>query len=212
SDDDLWFWRSQSIPRVLGTWGSGLEPDHVHLVTVPQPGAARDVLWQRFCTVFGIDPAWARQESDRENPSMGIAETALIRRLNRRLATQGLSEHHHGALVRKILVHQNLANRAGAKATLPPHLHPWVSELAESWIEWAEGSGIDIVGDVADLRPARPAEDVPWADPDRPQQSKVIGAALDALVAMTGEAANRPDPDAQLTARLSRAAKRFRGR
>ncbi len=39
----------------------------------------------------------------------------------------------------------------------------------------------------------------------------MIAAALDALVAMTEEAANRPDPNAQLTSRMSRAAKRFRG-
>jgi hypothetical protein len=37
----------------------------------------------------------------------------------------------------------------------------------------------------------------------------VIGAALDALVAMTEEAASRPDPNEQLTARLSRAGRRL---
>ncbi len=208
---DLWFWRSQSLPNVLSRWGAGLEPDHVHLVTVPQPGGPRDLLWKRFCTAFGIDPAWAPKESERVNPSMGVAETALIRRLNRRLATQGLSEHHHATLVREMLVHQNLANRAGRKATLPPDLYPWAAEIAETWIEWAEGSGIDVVGDVDELRPVPPPEDETWEDPDKPRPREVIGAALDALVAMTEEAANRPDPSDQLTARMGRAAKRFRG-
>jgi hypothetical protein len=169
------------------------------------------LLWQRFCTVFGIDPAWAPKESDRVNPSMGVAETALIRRLNRRLAHQGLSEHHHTTLVREMLVHQNLANREGRRATLPPELYPWAQEISERWIEWAEGSGIDVVGDVEDLCPLPPPADEAWEDPDRPSQREVIGAALDALVAMTEEAANRPDPNDQLTARMSRAAKRFRG-
>jgi hypothetical protein len=210
-NDDLWFWRSQCLPRVLSRWGAGLEPNHVHLVTVPQKGGARDELWQRFCRVFGIDPAWTPNESTRVNPSMGIAETALIRRLNRRLAQNGLSEHHHATLVREILVHQNLANRQGRKATLPPELYPWAGEIAERWIEWAEGSGIDVVGDVDDLRPVAPSDGAEWVDPDKPNQAKVIGAALDALVAMTEEAANRPDPNDQLTARMSRAAKRFRG-
>lgn len=210
-NDNMWFWRSQSLPNVLSRWGAGLEPDHVHLVTVPQPGGPRDVLWKRFCTVFGIDPAWAPKESERINPSMGIAETALIRRLNRRLGQKGLTEHHHQTLVREMLVHQNLASREGRKATLPPRLYPWASEIAESWIEWAEGSKIDVVGDVNDLRPVPPPEGATWNDPDKPNQGKVIAAALDALVAMTEEAANRPDPNAQLTSRMSRAAKRFRG-
>ena len=44
-NDDLWFWRSQCLPKVLSRWGSGLEPDHVHLVTVPQPGGGARVLY-----------------------------------------------------------------------------------------------------------------------------------------------------------------------
>jgi hypothetical protein len=211
SNDNLWFWQSQSVPDVLSRWGAGLHPDHVHLVTVPQPGGSRDELWRRFCAVFGVDPAWAPTESDRVNPSMGVAETALIRRLNRRLGKKGMTEHHQQALVREMLVHQNLAGREGRKATLPPDLYPWVSEIAESWIEWAEGSKIDVVGDIEDLRPVPPAEGARWQDPDRPDQRKVVAAALDALVAMTEEAANRPDPSTQLSARMSRAAKRFRG-
>ena len=142
---------------------------------------------------------------------MGIAETALIRRLNRRLAENGMSEYHHTTLVREIVVHQHLANRDGLKAMLPPDLHPWVAETSERWIEWAEGSGIDVVGDVNDLRPTLPDSDARWVDPDSPPPGKVIGAALDALVAMTAEAASRPDPNAQLTARMSRAAKRLFG-
>lgn len=206
-----WFWRSQGLPQVLGRWGAGLEPRHVHLVTLPQDPASPDVLWRRFCTAFGIDPAWAPREADRTDPSMGVAETALIRRLNRRLARDGLTEHHHTALVREILVHQNLAHREGRRVRLPPHLHPWVDEVAESWVEWAEGSGIHVVGDLADLRPAPPREDVAWVDPDDPPHARVVAAALDALVAMTAEAAHRPDPNDQLSARLSRAARRLRG-
>ena len=211
NDENIWFWRSQSLPKVLNRWGTGLEPDHVHLVTVPKPGDPPELLWNRFCTAFGIEPAWTPKESDRANPSMGIAETALIRRLNRRLGQKGLSEHHHSTLVREILVHQNLAHREGRKATVPPDLYPWLEEVTEGWIEWVEGSGIDVIGDLDDLRPVRPRKGARWNDPDKPNQAKVITAALDALVAMTEEAANRPDPNAQLSARMSRAAKRFRG-
>ena len=74
-----WFYRAFDVPRVLGTWGAGLPPEHVHVVTVPQ--AARrdqhgDLLWQRMCQVLGIDPAWAPLDSDRSNRSLGVAETA----------------------------------------------------------------------------------------------------------------------------------------
>ena len=55
----MWFWRVQSLPDVLSRWSKGLPPENVHLVTVPQAGAPRDLLWQRYCQAFGIDPAWA---------------------------------------------------------------------------------------------------------------------------------------------------------
>lgn len=208
--DDEFFWRSQSLPKVLGRWGAGLEPERIHVVTVPPSGVGNEVLWQRFCTVFGIDPAWASQESDRLNPSMGVAETALIRRLNRRLRQYGLSEFQYQELVRRIVVHERLAGRSGSKATLPPQRYEWAREISESWIEWAEGAKVDVVGDLSDLLPGDPPEGR-WRNPDRPNQGKVVDAALEALVAMTAEAASRPDPNEQLTARMTRAARRFMG-
>lgn len=210
-DDDLWFWRAHCLPKVLSRWGAGLEPDHVHLVTVPQGPYRPEAMWERYSRVLGVDPACAPVHHGRANPPMGVAETALVRRLNRRLAQNGLTEQHHTTLVREILVHQNLAQREGRDATLPPELYAWADEVAQRWVDWAEGSGIDVVGDVEDLRPVPPPEDTPWADPDRPDQAHVVNAALDALVAMTHEAANRADPGAQLSGRLSRAARRLMG-
>jgi hypothetical protein len=39
----------------------------------------------------------------------------------------------------------------------------------------------------------------------------MVDAALDALVAMTLEAASRPDPQDQISAKIGRAARRLRG-
>lgn len=208
-DDDLWFWRANCLPKVLSRWGAGLEPDHVHLVTVPQGPFAPEAMWERFSTVLGVDPACAPVHHGRVNPSMGVAEAALVRRLNRRLVQNGLTEQHHTALVREILVHQNLAQREGRDATLPPELYPWVGEVAQRWVDWAVGSGIDVVGDVEELRPVAPPEGTPWLDPDKPDQARVVNAALDALVAMTEEAANRADPGP--SGRVGRAARRLMG-
>ena len=208
----MWFWRAQGLPDVLTRWGDGLPPDRIHLITVPQSGAPRDLLWERYCQAFGIDPAWAPLESDRENVSIGTAETALIRKLNRRLKKAGLEGPDYRRLVRQLMVHETLAQRPNmTRATLPPAAHGWVDEIAQEWIDWVEGSGIDVVGDVDELRPARPAEDVPWKNPDKPRRSDMVDAALDALVAMTVEAANRPDPNDQLGAKIGRAARRLRG-
>ena len=206
----LWFWRVQSLPDVLARWSRGLPPERVHLVTVPPPGAPRDVLWQRYCRAFGIDPAWAPEESVRENVSIGAAEALLVRRLNRRLRRAGFPSEAYRRLIREVVVHQTLARRPDmTKVTLPPRAYPWVAEVAEEWVEWVQGSGIDVIGDVADLRPVPPPADQTWADPDRPRRPEMIDAAMDALVALAMEAAGRPDPDQQLGAKVARAARRL---
>ncbi len=208
----LWFWRAQGLPDVLSRWSSGLPPEQVHLVTVPQPGAPRDLLWNRYCQAAGIDPAWAPEDSERVNSSIGAAETTLLRRLNRRLRDAGLASSDYRPLVREQMVHQCLAHREQmTRATIPPEAFGWVAEVTEEWLEWIKGSGIDVIGDLDDLRPRPPAADEPWQDPDRPAAPDMLDAAIDALVAMTLEAADRPDPQEQITAKLGRAAKRLRG-
>jgi hypothetical protein len=209
----LWFWRVQSLPDVLTRWGRDLPPDRIHLVTVPQPGAPRDLLWQRYCQAFGIDPAWAEQESERENLSIGAAETLLVRRLNRRLKRAGLPSEEYRRLIRETVVHETMAKRPNmTKVTLPPAAFPWAEEVAQEWVEWVQGSGIDVIGDVDDLRPVRPPEGERWHNPDKPRRPEMVDAAIDAMVALTLEAANRPDPHEQLGARLGRAARRLRPR
>jgi hypothetical protein len=208
----MWFWKAQGLPDVLARWGEGLPPERIHVVTVPQPGAPRDLLWERYCEAFGIDPAWAPATSDRENVSIGIAETALLRKLNRRFKRAGLKGDDYRRIVRQLMVHDTLAHREGmTRATLPPVAFPWAEEVADEWLEWIKGAGVHVVGDVEDLRPARPPEDAAWQNPDKPRRRDVVDAAVDALVAVTLEAANRPDPHDQLSARLGRAARRLRG-
>jgi hypothetical protein len=208
---NMWFWRVQSLPDVLTRWSKGLPPERVHLVTVPQAGAPREELWHRYCRAFDIDPAWAPEQSDRENVSIGAAESTLIRRLNRRLKQAGLPSEEYRRLIRELVVHQTLAQRPDmSKVTLPPAAFPWADEVAEEWIQWVVGSGIDVIGDVEDLRPVPPPAGQVWADPDRPRRPQMVDAALDAMVALAVEAAQRPDPNEQLTARLGRAARRLR--
>ena len=98
------------------------------------------------------------------------------------------------------------------KVTLPPAAFPWADDVTDEWIEWVRGSGIDVIGDVEDLRPVPPPADRRWVDPDRPRRPEMVDAALDAMVVLALEAAKRPDPHEQLGARLGRAARRLRPR
>ena len=197
---------------MLGQWSGGLTPDRVHVVTVPSVEAARadpGLLWSRFCTVFGIDPDWTPEDSERVNTSLGMAETQVLRGLNRRIDRTTRRESDHDQLIRGMLAEETLAARRRSRPiTLPPKLEEWAAERGRAWVEWIEGSGVDVVGDLEDLRPGEPPI---YRNPDKVPTKLQLKAALDALAAMTAEAAARPDPDGTLRARVRRA-RELRGR
>lgn len=210
-----WFWRVQSLPDVLSRWGDMLPAEQVHLVTVPPPGAPKDELWERFCRVIGIDPAWAPVEADRANPSLGAAETTMIRILNKRLRERGAAERgfepaHYRELVRGAIVHDVLAHRQEKQPiSVPPDAHEWIEQTTQHWVDWVTGSRIHVEGDLEDLRPRFVTSDEPWLDPDRPSNRAITDAALDALVVALVEASRRPRAEEKLRA-LGRAVRRIR--
>jgi hypothetical protein len=210
-----WSYHAYEIPSVLGTWGTGLPPDRVHVVTVPQAqhgGPYGDLLWLRMCEVFGIDPDWAPLDSDRFNRSLGVAEAQVIRQLNRRVDRATRRDPAYDVLIRGMLAQRELAKRKSPPVRLPPERFAWVEERTERWIEWIEGSGVHVVGDVDELRPVRAPADGGWRDPDRVRTKRQLTASLDALAAMTREAARRPEPERQLTSRVRSQAQRLRER
>ena len=213
--DDLWFHRAFDLPSVLGVWGAGLPPEQVHVVTVPRRGVAErrsDLLWRRFCEAFAIDPAWAPVDSERANRSLGMAETQLLRRLNRGVDRATRQQGRYDDLIRDLLVEDQLGGRESGLVRLPPWLYPWAEEQAERWVAWIEQSGVHVVGDLSELRPLPPPEAAAWVDPDKVSTKKQLDAAVAALAAMTQEAARRPDPDQALVNKVRVGARRLRER
>jgi hypothetical protein len=206
------FWQVQGLTGVLERWSRHLTPDRVHVVTVPQPGAPHGELWRRFCRAVDVDPAWAPEDSPRRNPSIGVAQSMMLRELNRRLRAVGLAHSDYSALVRRLVVHETLASRPDdERLALPPQFRDWAEEVSETWSEWLVGSGVDIVGDLDDLRPVWPDPETEKRVPRRVRQRNITDAALDALVAVIEEAARRDDPRELVGSKLGKATRRLRG-
>ena len=131
--------------------------------------------------------------------------------MNARLKEAGLPSDQYRALVRQLVVHETLAVRPRMQpVTLPPDAYDWAEEVAQGWIDWVKGANVDVVGDLEELRPVRPPTGVEWRDPDRPRPRDVTSAAIDAIVALSLEAARRPDPDDTLTSRAAKLARYLR--
>ena len=181
---DEWFWRVQGLPDVLTRWSTGLPPDRVHLVTVPPPGAPRDLLWQRFAGVLGLDPGVFIERGERDNTSLGITEINVLRLLNVALKGRSIPVPVYADVVRDLIVRESLAGREGqARPTLAPAARGFVDAVSEEWAEWIEGSGVHLVGDLDDLRP-RWADPDEWVNPDALRPTEALPAAIDALAVM----------------------------
>jgi hypothetical protein len=196
-----WFWGVQEIPDIINRWGAHLPADRIHLVTVPAPGAPRDELWRRFSRAFGLDGLELDLTAERANPSLGVPETALVRRINRRVI-KDVEPADYRPLVRELLAHQTLSRRRRSdRLRLPPALHAWAQEVSATWIEEIEQRGYDVVGDLADLAGAPPAGT--WSDPDQPVEAEVAAAAVDAIGALLVEAGRLRASEAHLASELA---------
>lgn len=207
---ESWFARSFDLPAVLDAWTSTLPPEQVHVVTVPQTRGPE--LWERYCRAFGIDPAWAPRDSERANESLGIPETMVLLALNRRMTRSQRRSVPYDLLIREMLGHQSLVARGSTPVRLPPDLYDWADEQAARWSDWVREHAVDLVGDLDDLTPRRPAPGEPWHNPAKSRPKARLAAAMDALEAMTDEAARRPARGQGALRRARDTVARLRGR
>jgi hypothetical protein len=180
-----WFWGVQDIPGILDRWSADVPSERVHVVTVPKPGAPRELLWHRFAAVFGLDPdAFDTTGVQRANPSLGVAESALIRRVNQRV-NGVLANEHYREFVRELLAHQTLSRREGAvRLRLPDDVRAWAVQLSERWIDQLGKERYDVVGSLDDLRPDPPGTEPPFLDPDAAPTEQTGEVALHGLTAV----------------------------
>ncbi len=192
-----WFWGVQEVPEILDRWGGTLPAERVHVVTVPHPGAPRDLLWLRFAEVFGIDPDSLPVSTNRDNPSLGVPETALVLRLNTRV-NDVVGNEPYRQLVRELMVHRTLSRgQTSPRLSVPPEVYEWAAQLSKDWVAEIAQRGYDVVGDPADLLPGAAP---PWVDPDHPDEADVAAAGVKGLSAMVGEAARLRDVEIELHA------------
>ncbi len=187
------FWRFQDPVAILARWGAALPPERVHVVTVPPAGSAGTLLWDRFAGTVGIaaDPAQIDLSRPR-NTALGVVEANLLRRLNVALG-QDFDWPTYHRWVQTVLVGHILAGRSGRiPLNLPAAEYEWVHAWAVDTAAGLSTAGYDVVGDLADVIPAQPAEDPDARHPDQAPPVEVLEAAVDVLAALVRTMAGTP--------------------
>lgn len=177
-----WGWRTQDVVAVLDRWGADLPPERVHVVTVPPPGAPRDLLWKRWCQVLGLEPAGFDLDVAFENESVGAPQAALLHRMKpylTELFDDGMQRHRW---FRQYLGHEVLVPQKGERFGVRPQHWAELRQLSESAVKALGDARYDVVGDLADLVPAADPPDTPH--PDDVTDAEVLDVAARAIEQM----------------------------
>jgi hypothetical protein len=186
-DKERRLWRAQDARQILAKWSQAVSQNHVHVVTVPQRGAASDLLWQRFAGVLGMDPAQVDPTAVRPNVSLGNVETNVLRRINQELMS-GHDPMSAGDYIRfvKTPVANGVLQFPGARR--PIHLtaeqSKWAAAESVRVADELSTLGYDLVGDLDEMRPTPAPTATPYEDPDQPAAQDERDAAITTLVGL----------------------------
>lgn len=116
-----WFWSVQDLGDVASRWGAGIPADRVHIVTVPPDSSDPTLLWRRYASVLGIDPATCDVDVPKRNVSLGCVEAEVLRRLHSRQDPRFRKSRGRSYVpwTRKLLAVQILGQRHSAPFGLP---------------------------------------------------------------------------------------------
>jgi hypothetical protein len=176
------FWRQQDLPMILGRWAEYVSPERIHLVTVPPQGSDVQLLWDRFCSVVGVDGSGFEDAKD-SNPSLGAASTSLMQRLNAVAADQSISHPQYKQVIHRSIAREILAPRRAQESPIAvgAEMDGWLRERAVRLVSETQALGVDLVGEWTDLEPGVPMD---GRSPDQIADSELLELCLETAVTL----------------------------
>ena len=175
------FWINHDLPAILATWREALPADRIHVVTVPPAGAPPEELVARMAKVVGFEADSLREAPARENTSLGVAGTEVVRRLNEQLGHR-LNERQHAHAVKAVLAPCLARAGADARYALETEEMGWVDAESRRHMGAVQAAGHPVVGDLNDLLPRA---DATARRPDDASTDELLTLAMIALTEMT---------------------------
>ncbi|MET0999065.1 MAG: hypothetical protein ABWX73_10150 [Marmoricola sp.] len=178
------FWRQQNVVRMSRNWSAA--GARVVLLTVPPPGAPRDVLRDRFLSVVGVT-AEGFVTAPEANESIGAASAMVLRRVNELLEQAGLPSPAGQHLRKTVLAKAVMAARRSSEPAIGLPVAPWVETHAATMVTRLQDLGVELVGEWGDLTPV----EVPGVDPAAIDGADIAEAASAALAGLLAEQIRR---------------------
>jgi hypothetical protein len=198
-----WFWTVQDFAEVVARWGGGLPRGHVHVVTVPPAGTPPTVLWERFAALIGLAPEMFDVTSARTNNSLGAEQVELLRRVNAVLGDRLVHGGPYSAMVKEYFANEVLAGQQGTAFALTGADHAFAVSESEVVVEKLRRSGVDVVGDLAELVPV-PDDAGRVSAREKPEDDRVLVSSILALITILDRVRRQSDGNRETVFRLRR--------
>jgi len=191
------FWRVQDVVGVAERWAKLVDPEALTIVTVPHPGAERDELWTRFARACNLPTADYELPVERENQSMGSAESEVLRRMNGKFPAQ-LPWPRYEALIKRKFAREVLAvDRGHGRLAVPAAWWEATRQASDRQIAGLESAGYRVIGDLDELRPQFVDHD--QRSPDDFTEAELLDVTLEVLATVAAPEPLRRVPPSRVS-------------
>jgi hypothetical protein len=184
SDDrrQYWFWRVHDTIAIADIWSRYVPAERIHVVIMPPRGSSIGLLWERFASLLGVDPASVDLTRARANTSLGMPEIEFLRRLNEAIPEE-VPGWYYMWNVKEAVAHKLESPSArDERLTLPADRWKWAEEQGETLIAGLGETRYDVVGDLTELMPR--ATSNPATSPSDQPAERVLDAAVRGAAAL----------------------------
>ena len=160
SSQAIWNWRTLDVRLVLERWAPQLPPERVHVLPLPGSESPRSLIWERFASLVGLDPAAFDLSMSFPNESMGVVEAETLRRINLHLQDEDFDKpFDKGVYIRTFLADERLVPRGGDRFWPDAEAIADCRARGEAAVAHIRDAGYDVIGDLESLLvPAELAE------------------------------------------------------
>lgn len=186
SDDPLevWNWRALDLGLVLERWSRTVPAERLHVLPLARSGSAPDDLWGRFAALVGVPPGSVDVSQGFANPSLGLAETETLRRINATL--DGFDRpFDRGVWIRSFLADERLVPHGRERFWPSSDQVADCRRRGERAVALIRERGFDVRGSLDDLLTpeALPAR----RQPDSVSDTEVAEVAIDLVGTLLGD-------------------------
>jgi hypothetical protein len=178
------FWRRQDLVAAVDRWRRIVPLDRIRLVTVPPAGSDHRIVAERFLAALGHRPIGDLVQPRYRKLSLGAHSAELLRRLNEQTLDWAWSDYRFRFKV--VLSSMILEQHAPFEPGVQVSAEQWsaLSDRAAVMIDGLERIGVDVVGDLSDLKlPMHPPAD--GVDPQAASAEHLLDVAGRSLVELT---------------------------